>query len=236
MSQKHRIRLVLVDDHVIFRQSLSEILKTQPDLQLVGDAGSLSEAEALLADRKPDVLLLDLRLPGEYGLDLLRRMQAVSPETRTLVLTGSDEPPDVVEAMRLGARGFVQKHNPTALILKSIRKVYEGEIWLDSAMTETVLHAFQTDAPRSPAASAPQISPRERQIVQLVVEGCKNKEIARRLFISEKTVKNHLSSIFEKLGVSDRVELALQVVQKKVLERTPEHEPARERARSRSAS
>ncbi len=218
MGSAPKTRIFIVDDHLIFREGLTEILKLQKDFEVVGDSGSVKESAALIARHKPDILLLDLRLTGEFGLDLLRRVPELSPNTRTIVLTGSDEPPDVVEAMRRGARGFVQKHSPTEMILKSIRKVAEGEIWLDSTMTENVLQAFQSNAPK-PEPGVPPISPRERQIVELVIEGCKNKEIARRLYISEKTVKNHLSNIFEKMGVSDRVELALHVMEKKILER-----------------
>lgn len=217
---QQKIRVFVVDDHQIFRQGLGEILRMEGDFELVGDAGELEQAARLIGRIKPDVLLLDLRLPGQMGLGLLRQMQQISPSTRTIILTGSDDPPDVVDAMRLGARGFVQKHSPTQLILKSIRKVFEGEIWLDSGMTETVLSAFQNKASarETATAPAPQISPRERQIVELVAAGCKNKEIARRLFISEKTVKNHLSNIFDKVGVSDRVELALYAMEKKLFE------------------
>ena len=211
-----KIRIFLVDDHQIFRQGLVEILRVQKDFAIVGDAGSIQEATPLLVKVKPDILLLDLRLPGEFGLDLLRQIPQLSPDTRSIILTGSDEPPDVVEAMRLGARGFVQKHAATDLILKSIRKVAEGEIWLDSSMTETVMHAFQAKSPKQ-ESGASEISPRERQIIELVIQGCKNKEIARRLYISEKTVKNHLSNIFDKLGVDDRVELALHVMAKNLL-------------------
>ncbi len=218
MGTGHKIRIFIVDDHQIFRQGLIEILKLQKDFGVVGDAGSLKEAVPLLTKAKPDILLLDLRLPGEYGLELMRQIPELSPTTRTIILTGSEEPPDVVEAMRLGARGFLPKHSPTEMILKSIRKVAEGEIWLDSGMTEVVLRAFQAKPPAR-ETNQPQISPRERQIVELVIAGCKNKEIARRLFISEKTVKNHLSNIFEKIGVSDRVELALYVMGKKIFDK-----------------
>mgnify|MGYP001577980800 FL=1 len=153
MPLVRKIRILIVDDHQIFRQSLSEILKLQRDFLLVGDAGCLKDAAPLIARNKPDIILLDLRLPGMHGLELLRQLPELSTTTRTVVLTGSDEPVDVVEAMRLGARGFVQKHSPTEMILKSIRKVAEGEIWLDSGMTETVLQAFQTKSPKpeSPA-------------------------------------------------------------------------------------
>ena len=216
MPAPQKVRIFLVDDHLIVREGLTEILRLQKDFTVVGDAGSLKDAAPLLEKIRPDILMLDLRMPGEFGLDLLKQIPEITPETRVIILTGSDEPPDVVEAMRLGARGFIQKHAATDLILKSIRKVAEGEIWLDSTMTETVLQAFQSRQ-QKPDQAALEISPRERQIIELVIEGCKNKEIARRLFISEKTVKNHLSNIFDKLGVDDRVELALKVMEKKIL-------------------
>ncbi len=217
MAASPKIRIFIVDDHTIFRQGLTEVFRLQPDMQAIGDSGSLKEASPLIVKHKPDVVLLDLRLPDEFGLDLLKQMKELSPTSRTIVLTGSDEPPDVVEAMRLGARGFVQKHSATELLLKAIRKVHQGEIWLDNTMTESVLQAFQTGQAK-PSVPAVPLSTRERQILQLVVEGCKNREIATRLFISEKTVKNHLSNIFEKMGVSDRVELAVQAMERKILD------------------
>ncbi len=212
-----KIRVFLLDDHVVFRQGLSEIFRQEIDLAVVGEAGTVKEAIPLLAQTKPDILLLDLRLPGPDGLELLPKMKELSPETRILVLTGSDEERDVADAMRLGAHGYILKHRPTAVILKSIRRVAENEIWLESRQLEIVLRAFQSYAGRSRRPGGAGLSPREKQITQLVVSGCKNKEIASQLAISEKTVKNHLSNIFDKLGVSDRLELVLYSFEKKLL-------------------
>ena len=212
-----KIRVFLLDDHAVFRQGLSELFRQENDLVVAGEAGNVKDAVPLLARIKPDILLLDLRLPGADGLELLPQMRELSPETRTIVLTGSEEERDVVEAMRLGAHGYVLKHSPTAMILKSIRLVAEREIWLDSRHLQIVLRAFQNNAGRARALTAAQLSPREKQITQLVVSGCKNKQIAHQLSISEKTVKNHLSNIFDKLGVSDRLELVLYAFEKKLL-------------------
>lgn len=210
-----RIRLFLLEDHVIFRQGLAEILSQEEDFEIVGGAGTVEEAVTLLPKANPDILLLDLRLPGTDGLELLPKMKELSPRTRTIVLTGSEHEKDVEESMRLGAHGYVLKHSPTALILKSIRRVADGEIWLGTRHLEIVLRAFQ-DHVRHSKEHAAQLSPREKQIIQLVISGCKNKDIAGQLFISEKTVKNHLSNIFDKLGVSDRLELALYAFEKKL--------------------
>ncbi len=209
-----RIRLFLLDDHAAFRKSLSEIVRQEKDLEVAGEAGSVREAIPLLARSKPDILLLDLRLPGLHGLELVSRMKDLSPETRILVLTSSAEERDVVDAMRLGAHGVLLKNSPAAMVLKGIRRVADNQIWLDSRQLRFVLNAFQSSA-GGPAGT--QLSRREKEIIELVISGCKNKEIARQLAISEKTVKNHLSSIFYKLGVSGRLELVLYNYEKRSL-------------------
>lgn len=210
-----KIRLFLLDDHAVFRQALGEIVRQEKDLEVAAEAGSVREAIPLLARTKPDILLLDLRLPGLHGLELISRMKDLSPETRILVFTSSAEERDVVDAMRLGAHGILLKNSPAAMVLKGIRRVADNQIWLDSRQLEFVLNAFRSSAGRGPAGA--QLSRREKEIIELVISGCKNKEIGRKLAISEKTVKNHLSNIFSKLGVSGRLELVLYSFEKRSL-------------------
>jgi DNA-binding NarL/FixJ family response regulator len=155
------------------------------------------------------------------GLATLQRLQAVKNKTRVIVLTASDDKNEFVQAMKLGTSGIVLKQTATELLIKSIRKVHAGEIWLDSHTTAAVIRQFVA-ADDNPPPSAPQASPRERErsplsqrereIVALVAQGFKNKEMAEKMFISEQTVKNHLHNIFDKLGVSDRLELALYAI------------------------
>ena len=211
------IRIFIVDDHVIFRESLAAVFSLHKDLQVVGDAGSVDEAKSLLKKLEPDILLLDMKLGGgQSGLDLLREMASeLNAKTKTIVIAGSEAESDAVEAMRLGARGYLVKQSPTDMFMKCIRKVHEGEIWLDGRMTEAVLNALSGNPGEGEAPEKSELSRRELEVIQLVIQGYKNRDIAGKLFISEKTVKNHLSAIFNKLGVTDRLELTLYVFEKR---------------------
>ena len=206
------IRVVIADDHAIFREGLRKLLEGAGDIVVIGEAGDGDEAVQLLNKLKPDVLLLDLRMPNKDGLGVLEEMNGQSEQTRVILVTEGENEHDVVRAMRLGARGVVWKQSASALLLKSIRKVYAGEIWLDNRMTAEVIDAFKKSSDAGVRREKPLLSPREREIVQLVAQGFRNREIAEKLFISEQTVKNHLHNIFDKLGVSDRLELALYAI------------------------
>jgi len=160
-------------------------------------------------------------MPGLDGLATLQRLQAVKNKTRVIVLTASDDKNEFVQAMKLGTSGIVLKQTATELLIKSIRKVHAGEIWLDSHTTAAVIRQFvandDTPPPSAPPTASRErerspLSQREREIVALVAQGFKNKEMAEKMFISEQTVKNHLHNIFDKLGVSDRLELALYAI------------------------
>jgi two-component system, NarL family, nitrate/nitrite response regulator NarL len=150
-------------------------------------------------------------MPGKGGLAVLEEVNFDTVPTRVIVLTAAEDDRDVLRAMRLGARGAVLKQSATAILLKSIHHVHAGEIWLDNRMTAEVINALST-AGAAPRGGKPLVSNREKEIVQLVVQGFHNKEIGVRLLISEQTVKNHLHNIFDKLGVSDRLELALYAI------------------------
>ena len=215
-----KIRIVVADDHPIFRDGLCKLLALEEDFEVVGQAQDGQEVLDVLQQYEPDILLLDLKMPGLDGLGTLQRLQAARIRTRVIVLTASDDKNEFVQAMKLGTSGIVLKQTATDLLIKSIRKVHAGEIWLDSHTTAAVIRQFvsaeevpppsQTPAPRERERSP--LSQREREIVALVAQGFKNKEMAEKLFISEQTVKNHLHNIFDKLGVSDRLELALYAI------------------------
>lgn len=210
-----KICVFLVDDHLIFRQGLAKLLNQEQDLAVVEEAGHVAEAIPRITEKQPDILILELRLPGADGLELLPQMIQLSPATRSIVFTNSQSERDVVESMRLGARGYALKQHPTSVVLSIIRRVAAGEIWLETRHLEMVLRALDREYKRM--AQPQQLSQREKQIVQMVLNGCRNKEIATELRISQKTVKTHLSNIFDKLGVSDRLEMALTVLDKKLL-------------------
>ncbi|MDR3701828.1 MAG: response regulator transcription factor [Candidatus Sulfopaludibacter sp.] len=215
-----KIRIVVADDHPIFRDGLCKLLALEDDFEVVAQAQDGRQVLDVLQQHEPDILLLDLKMPGLDGLATLQRLQVAKNKTRVIVLTASDDKNEFVQAMKLGTSGIVLKQTATELLIKSIRKVHAGEIWLDSHTTAAVIRQFvaNDDAPPPPPQSPPRdrerspLSQREREIVALVAQGFKNKEMAEKMFISEQTVKNHLHNIFDKLGVSDRLELALYAI------------------------
>src|SRR5450631_3450316 len=214
--RKPNIRVVLCDDHPIVRDGLKKLLSIESDIEVVGEAGDGREMLEVIQDVEPDVVLLDLRMPNLDGLSALQALQQTNKRTRVIVLTASEDKNEFVQAMKLGCSGIVLKQTSPDLIIKSIRKVNAGEIWLDSHTTAAVMRQFAS--PNDPgggtgkARERSPLSTREREIVQLVAQGYKNKEMAEKMFISEQTVKNHLHNIFDKLGVSDRLELALYAI------------------------
>ncbi len=218
-ADKKKIRIVVADDHPIFRDGLCKLLALEDDFEVVAQASDGLQVLEVLQHFEPDVLLLDLKMPGLDGLATLQRLQAAKNKTRVIVLTASDDKNEFVQAMKLGTSGIVLKQTATELLIKSIRKVHAGEIWLDSHTTAAVIRQFvANDEPPTPMPATPRdrdrspLSQREREIVALVAQGFKNKEMAEKMFISEQTVKNHLHNIFDKLGVSDRLELALYAI------------------------
>jgi DNA-binding NarL/FixJ family response regulator len=217
-GDRSKIRIVVADDHPIFRDGLCKLLALEEDFQVVAQAQDGQQVLEVLQQFEPDILLLDLKMPGLDGLATLQRLQASRNRTKVIVLTASEDKNEFIQAMKFGTSGIVLKQTATELLIKSIRKVYAGEIWLDSNTTAAVMRQFAAaeDAPPgTPAArerERPPLSQREREIVALVAQGFKNKEMAEKMFISEQTVKNHLHNIFDKLGVSDRLELALYAI------------------------
>jgi two-component system nitrate/nitrite response regulator NarL len=219
--RKPMIRVVLADDHPIVRDGLKKLLTIEPDIEVVGEAGDGREMLEVIQDVEPDVVLLDLRMPNLDGLSALQALQQTNKRVRVIVLTASEDKNEFVQAMKLGCSGIVLKQTAPDLIVKSIRKVHAGEIWLDSHTTAAVMRQFSTAADLAAAGGGngkgrerSPLSQREREIVALVAQGYKNKEMAEKMFISEQTVKNHLHNIFDKLGVSDRLELALYAIHK----------------------
>ena len=220
-NRKGTVRIVIADDHPIVRDGLKKLLLLEDDFDVVGEAGDGREVLDKVRELDPDVLLLDLRMPNLDGLGALQALQQVNQRTRVIILTASEDKNEFVQAMKLGCSGIVLKQTAPDLIVKSIRKVHSGEIWLDSHTTAAVMRQFSTALDGGNGTSngngkggreRSPLSAREREIVALVAQGYKNKEMAEKMFISEQTVKNHLHNIFDKLGVSDRLELALYAI------------------------
>jgi len=214
-----KVRVLIADDHPIVREGLLRLLQLEDDIEVVGEAADGESTVAMVEKLEPDILLLDLRMPGLDGFGALQRLHRLGKRTKVIVLTASEDKNEFVQAMKLGCSGIVLKQTESDLIVKSIRKVHAGEIWLDSHTTAAVMRQFAAP-PEPQTAGGPRsrdrspLSQREREIVALVAQGYKNKEMAEKMFISEQTVKNHLHNIFDKLGVSDRLELALYAIHK----------------------
>jgi DNA-binding NarL/FixJ family response regulator len=198
-----RIRIVIADDHAIFRDGLRRLLATQEDFQVIGEASDGKEAIAIATDLRPDVLLLDLAMPRVPGMEVLRELAHQEVAVRTILLTAAIQPFAVTSALQLGARGIVLKASPPEMLLKSIRSVCEGQFWVGS---EPITAWTRTGQASSGGFG---LTSREIEIISAIREGSSNREIASKLAISEETVKRHLSNIYAKLGVSSRLELAV---------------------------
>lgn len=215
----NRIRVAIADPQSIYRDGLRKLLSSEADFQVVAEASSPSLLLSSLAATQPDVLLISTPLEREPGPDVFAAMQASFPEIKVIVLSSATDQDEFVRNVRLGARGIVQKSTSGSMLIKAIRKVQDGEFWLDRSTTAEVVRHFTERRPepvaeplRQPEGRLPALSRREREIVNLVTHGLRNKELAERLSISEQTVKNHMHNIFDKLGVSDRLELALYAI------------------------
>ena len=226
LPAKARIRIAIADDHPIFRDGLCRLLSLEEDFDVVGQVEDGLHVSEVLQQCDPDILLLDLSMPGLSGLTALERLQSATSRTRVILLTASDNQHEFVQALKLGCCGIVTKQTSTELLFDSIRRVHAGGIWLDSDTTASVIRGFvanqkvpapQTPSPADPVdREPPLLSRREDEIVSLVAQGFKNKEIAEKMLISEQTAKNHLHNIFDKLHVSDRLELALHFVARRL--------------------
>lgn len=210
------IRILIADGQPIVLEGLRSVLKQESSIVIVGEALDGMEAIDKTVHIDPDIVLMDLKLPRVDGLTVLRSIQARAPRTKVILFASADSKEGFVEAMKLGCCGIVLKDASTSLIEKSIHRVNAGEIWLDSNTTAAVIRQFASPS-EFPTAhpngktirERAQLSQREREIIILISQGYKNKEIAEKMFITEQTVKNHLHNVFDKLGVSDRLELAL---------------------------
>ena len=210
MSTSPPITVLIVDDHAVVRAGLKMLIDQGPGMKVTGVAGNRDEALNAAASTQPDVIILDIVLGDEDGLSFLPELRQVARNSRVLVLTGLRSSESQRQAMRAGAMGVVLKDHAAEVLIKAIEKVHSGEVWLDRLTMGRVLQEISEEKQSDPnRAKIDTLTERERQVVSLVGEGLKNKQIADRLFISETTVTHHLSSVFSKLEVSDRLELVV---------------------------
>lgn len=227
------IRILLVDDHQIFLAGLRLLIEKEPDMIVVGTASNRAEALALMQEH-PDIVLLDLDLGNESGIDFLPQLIEPEEPPRVIIVTGVPDPELHLRAVRLGALGVVLKLDSAGLLVKAIRKVHGGEMWLNRPMISTVMteliHA-RAKKMDSEALKIAELTVREREVIALVAEGMRNKQIGERLFISEKTVRHYLTSVFDKLGVADRLALMIYAFQHG-LAKIPTADPQVERTKT----
>lgn len=213
------IRVLIADDHPLFREAVRKLLESDPGFDVVAEVGTGRDAIRVARELSPDIVLLDLVMPDTPGLAALPELAQLEPRVRTLVLSAEVGDADVVHALRLGARGVVLKHASTELLLKAIRSVIAGEYWIGRAYIADLIDSMRERIERTGAV--PQrptfgLTPRQLEIASAIVEGATNQDIAQQFSISAKTVKYHLTNMFDKLGVSNRVELARFAVQQRL--------------------
>ncbi len=221
-TPSEKLRVVLADDHTLFREGVASLLAQTDDIELAGEAATGEEAIRLAEALLPDVVLMDLKMPGTGGIEATRAIVGRTPHIGVIVLTMFEDDESIFAALKAGARGYVLKDADRGTLLRAIRAVARGEALLGPSIAQRVLEQFAAPAPTPPApppqpsnmpAIFNELTPRELAVLRLIAQGLRNREIAERLVISEKTVGNHISNIFAKLQVNDRSQAILRALQ-----------------------
>jgi len=218
---REAIRVLVVDDHVLYRRGLELVLGQEPDIDIVGEASDGSEAIRRTEELLPDVVLMDVRMPKHSGIEACTAIKEIVPSTKIVMLTISDEESDLYEAVRAGANGYLLKDVPGEQIADGLRAVYAGQSLISPSMASKLLSEFAVMIKKHeerPALLVPRLTERELEVLKLVARGMANKDIAKALFISENTVKNHVRNILEKLQLHSRMEAAMYAVREKILD------------------
>jgi DNA-binding NarL/FixJ family response regulator len=217
------IRVLLADDHALFRGGVASLLATESDFEVVGQAADGRQAVEMARELMPDVILMDISMPVMDGLEATRRIKAELPYVKIVILTISDGDRSLFEAVKSGAQGYLLKKIEPAALYGTLRGVVRGEAPVSRVMAARLLEEFTRQARQTgPAAPAPELTPREREVLEQVTRGRSNKEIAAALAISENTVKNHLKNILEKLHLENRVQAATFALREGLVARPPE--------------
>jgi DNA-binding NarL/FixJ family response regulator len=217
------IRTMIVDDHALFRRGLEMVLEEEADIELAGQASDGTEAIEKAAEFLPDVVLMDIRMPRSSGIEACRAMKEAAPSAKIVILTISDEEEDLFEAIRAGASGYLLKDIPLDDVADAVRAVHGGQSLINPSMAAKLLTEFaalarRDEEERAQEVPAPRLTEREMQVLKLVARGMNNRDIAKELFISENTVKNHVRNILEKLQIHSRMEAVMVAVREKLIE------------------
>jgi DNA-binding NarL/FixJ family response regulator len=213
--------VLIVDDHEVFRRGLELVLAEEADLQIVGEAADGLEAIERAADLLPDVIVMDVRMPGVGGIEAARRIRHAQPATKVVMLTGSEDEEDLFAAVRVGATGYLLKEAAIAELAGAVRAVARGQALITPSMATKLLGEFNLLSRRVDSHdTSPKLTDRETEVLRLVAKGMSNKEIAADLVIAENTVKNHVRNILEKLQLRSRMEAALYAVREKLVDAT----------------
>jgi two-component system NarL family response regulator len=217
------IRVLIVDDHALFRRGLEMVLAEEDDIEVVGEASDGAEAVEKAGQALPDVVLMDIRMPRSSGIEACRGMKELSPSAKIVMLTISDEEEDLFEAIRAGASGYLLKDIPYDEVADVVRAVHGGQSLINPSMAAKLLTEFaalasRSESERAEQVPAPRLTDREIEVLKLVARGMNNRDIAKELFISENTVKNHVRNILEKLQIHSRMEAVMIAVRENLIE------------------
>ena len=204
-----QIQILIVDDHTLFRDGLKALFASLPDTAVIGEAATGAEAVSLAETQQPDVILMDIQMPDLNGIEATRQIVQTSPHIGVIIVTMFEDDDSVFAAMRAGARGYVLKGADQEEMLRTIRAVARGEALFGANIAARLATFFNSSRP-APEALFPELTSREREVLQLLAQGLSNQQIAQKLFISIKTVRNHVSNIFSKLQVADRVQAIIR--------------------------
>lgn len=205
-----KIKVLIVDDHPLFRQGIKQILELEKDITVVAQASNGSEAVLMAREYKPDVILMDINMPGTGGLQAINDIRTEKMNSRIIVLTIHEDREYLIKTLQMGAEGYVLKDAEPSVLLDAIRSVHQGQSYIQPNMTKELVKEFnRLTSQDKEKYGENRLTTREREVLKLIAEGMINKEIATKLYISEKTVKNHVSNIFRKLNVSDRTQAAI---------------------------
>jgi two-component system NarL family response regulator len=222
-SEENPIRVLVVDDHALFRRGLEMVLEQEADIEVVGEAADGAEAVTMAVDMAPDIVLMDVRMPRRGGIDATSAIKEAVPSAKIVMLTISDEEADLYDAIKAGAMGYLLKEISIDEVATAIRAVYGGQSLISPSMASKLLTEFATmikKADDRPQLPTPRLTDREMEVLRLVAKGMNNRDIAKQLFISENTVKNHIRNILEKLQLHSRMEAVVYAVREKLLEIT----------------